>query len=148
MNRSAHGWRLASLPFYKFFNQSEVECPVRADAAFAELAPRLDFIEKADGTGIQLWYMGEEACAANAEQMQNELQSDGTIVHRKERDDDEHARIVAKLRQGSERVHSNAEALLTPEERRSLLYFRGANKKTGMSEGVRLPRLVHGWRIR
>lgn len=149
VTRHEGAWRIASLPFFKFFNQNEVECPLSNAKTFDAMASDISFVEKADGTGIQLWYCGEDALQRSLDLMRQEQSEDGTISHRKERDDEVHAQILSKLREGN--FVSNAlskpksEALLTPDERRTLMYHR--NKKTGLAEGVRMPRMTRGWRI-
>lgn len=56
LKRTQDQWKIVSLPFFKFFNQIEHECPVSRKEAFQLFSPRMSFIEKADGTGIQLWH--------------------------------------------------------------------------------------------
>ena len=50
------GWRIASRPFEKFFNQQEVACPVYTAAKFNEHVAEYEFVEKADGTMMVLWF--------------------------------------------------------------------------------------------
>lgn len=49
------GWRLASWPFNKFFNQGEGKSPVANESEFNRLCDQFMFCEKADGTCVQLW---------------------------------------------------------------------------------------------
>lgn len=68
---------------------------------YEELASELTFVEKADGTGIQLWYCGDEALARHLLLMQTDADGTGKISHKKERDEDEHARFVRPLQCGA-----------------------------------------------
>jgi hypothetical protein len=51
-------WEIASRPFSKFFNQNEGSSPVRDAPAFNAFCAshELFFLEKADGTCVQLWF--------------------------------------------------------------------------------------------
>jgi len=50
------GWRIAARPFEKFFNQQEIACPVHIAASFDTHVKEYEFVEKADGTMMVLWY--------------------------------------------------------------------------------------------
>jgi hypothetical protein len=50
------GWRVAARPFEKFFNQQEAACPVHTSAAFNAHVDEYEFVEKADGTMMVLWF--------------------------------------------------------------------------------------------
>lgn len=52
----AEQWTLAARPFEKFFNQQEVACPVHEEAAFNAVVQESEFVEKADGTMMVLWW--------------------------------------------------------------------------------------------
>lgn len=55
--------------------------------------------------------------------MQAAAEADGHTANKKVRDEDEHARIVAKLKEGVDAAapgRANSEAILTPDERRAL----------------------------
>lgn len=47
-------WEISSRPFNKFFNQGEGESPVRDDPTFNKICSDFYFVEKADGTCIQV----------------------------------------------------------------------------------------------
>jgi hypothetical protein len=49
-------WEYRSRPFDKFFNQHEGYSPVFDQRDFANCAPRMCSVEKADGTCIQVWW--------------------------------------------------------------------------------------------
>lgn len=50
------GWVLCSYPFEKFFNQAEGHCPISKEKLFNDAVEDLSFIEKCDGSCIQLWW--------------------------------------------------------------------------------------------
>lgn len=52
-------WKIVSRPFDKFFNRHEGHCLIFEPSAFEAQAPGLAFVEKADGTCIQVWFDGE-----------------------------------------------------------------------------------------
>ena len=49
-------WMIMSWPFNKFFNQHEGKCPVFGDKTFNNKLVDMTFVEKSDGTCIQLWW--------------------------------------------------------------------------------------------
>ncbi len=51
----ADGWYRRSYPFDKFFNQQESMSPVSSPARFTSLCDKMTFVEKADGSCIQMW---------------------------------------------------------------------------------------------
>lgn len=54
-------WKLAARPFEKFFNQQEVACPVHTEAEFNKVIQDSEFVEKADGTMMVLWWRSSSA---------------------------------------------------------------------------------------
>jgi len=53
---SGGSWEVLSRPFDKFFNQGEGHCKLFETSAFEAAIGSLAFIEKADGTCIQVWF--------------------------------------------------------------------------------------------
>jgi hypothetical protein len=53
---SKDGWEIMSYPFNKFFNQHEGHCSISKKEDFDKSIPELEFVEKADGTCIQVWF--------------------------------------------------------------------------------------------
>lgn len=49
-------WKLAARPFEKFFNQQEIACPVHTAPSFNNIVQDMEFVEKADGTMMVLWF--------------------------------------------------------------------------------------------
>lgn len=49
-------WRYVSRPFDKFFNQGEGYCPIFDEKEFNKALPDLAYMEKVDGSCIQLWW--------------------------------------------------------------------------------------------
>ena len=66
-------WTICSRPFDKFFNQAESECPVMTDDAFAKASEEAYFVEKLDGTCMQLWYCGVDQIKKNYEIFMDDL---------------------------------------------------------------------------
>jgi hypothetical protein len=56
VRKTKNGWKLCSYPFDKFFNQQEGHCPIWKEKDFNDAISDLSFVEKCDGTCIQLWY--------------------------------------------------------------------------------------------
>jgi len=50
------GWKFVSRPFDKFFNQHEGYCPIFDNRDFVPLINQLAFVEKIDGSCIQVFY--------------------------------------------------------------------------------------------
>lgn len=67
---SPNGWKIAARPFEKFFNQQEIACPVHTPAKFNEHVADYEFVEKADGTMMVLWFRTNSSLAPVAGQWQ------------------------------------------------------------------------------
>lgn len=59
------GWRVAARPFEKFFNQQEEACPVHTAASFNANVSDYQFVEKADGTMMVLWFRRSSATSSS-----------------------------------------------------------------------------------
>lgn len=55
--RDSKRWEIVSRPFGKFFNQQEGECPVNNNPTFNKLCNEFYFVEKADGTCVQVRFL-------------------------------------------------------------------------------------------
>ncbi len=74
VRRCERSWRIVALPFWKFFNMHESQSPLCSPLQYAAHASGLEWLEKTDGTGLQLWWDGqpdepepqEQAVAAQA----------------------------------------------------------------------------------
>ena len=53
-NQNLMIWEIVSRPFDKFFNQNEGASPVKDDPSFNALCDEFSFVEKADGTCVQV----------------------------------------------------------------------------------------------
>ncbi len=60
LQRSA-SWEIVSRPFEKFFNQQESECEVSEPKRFNDRCHEFNFVEKADGSCLQLWWCSPDA---------------------------------------------------------------------------------------
>jgi len=56
IRNTSDGWKICSYPFDKFFNQTEGYCPISKEKVFNDAVEDLSFIEKCDGTCIQVWW--------------------------------------------------------------------------------------------
>lgn len=55
--RNTNGvWKFVCRPFDKFFNQTEPYCTIVEEPTFNSNCPQLSFVEKADGSMINLWF--------------------------------------------------------------------------------------------
>eukprot|EP01119_Soliformovum_irregulare_P000862 TRINITY_DN10630_c0_g2_i1.p1 TRINITY_DN10630_c0_g2~~TRINITY_DN10630_c0_g2_i1.p1 ORF type:complete len:453 (+),score=104.05 TRINITY_DN10630_c0_g2_i1:43-1359(+) len=68
LRRGTESWTVMARPFNKFFNQNEGPSPVGQDPIFNPLCPEFVFLEKADGTCVQLWYDGDHNAEINPDQ--------------------------------------------------------------------------------
>lgn len=135
MRRREKSWDVAALPFFKFHNQHESGCPVSSPQAFAAaLGEGLELVEKADGTGLMLWFDGDEMeapssllvedCALSGEAVAPVMDSEDPKVIRKREKFRERVAPVKERKHGSVKGwRVSTFGSITPDEKFERLFW-------------------------